>query len=66
MSCKILKEDGSVLLKEDGCALLLEHIWAYIKRTIARMEIRRSDIARTDIRKLYPEKMPLGRWIRGC
>lgn len=56
MSCKILKEDGGVLLKEDGCALLLEHIWAYIKRTVARIEINRFAIART----------PLGRWIRGC
>lgn len=56
MSCKILKEDGGVLLKEDGCALLLEHIWAYIKRTVGRMGINRLGIA----------KIQLGRWVRGC
>jgi len=56
MTCKILKEDGSVLLKEDGCALLLERFWAYIKRAVARIDIDRLGIART----------ALGRWIRGC
>ena len=66
MSCKILKEDGGILLKEDGCALLLEHIWAYIKRTVARMGISRLDIARTEINRLVPAKTRLRRWISGC
>ena len=56
MSCKILKEDGFVLLKEDGCALLLEHIWEYIKKTIAKMDINRMAIS----------KMKLGRWVSEC
>jgi hypothetical protein len=56
MSCKILKEDGFVLLKEDGCALLLEHIWEYIKQKIARMKIARLAISR----------IKLGRWLSGC
>jgi len=56
MSCKILKEDGGVLLKEDGCALLLEHIWEWVKQKVAKLDINRMAIAR----------MKLGRWLRGC
>jgi len=66
MTCKILKEDGSVLLKEDGCALLLERFWAYVKRTVARIAINRQEIARLGINQLDIAKTALGRWIRGC
>ena len=66
MTCKILKEDGSVLLKEDGCALLLERFWAYIKRTVALIAINRQEIARLGINQLDIAKTALGRWIRGC
>jgi len=53
MSCKILKEDGFVLLKEDGCALLLERVWKYIKRQIGRLQVDKLAIAR----------MSRGRWV---
>lgn len=66
MTCKILKEDGSVLLKEDGCALLLERFWAYVKRTVARIEVNRRGIARMAVKQIDTAKTALGRWIRGC
>ena len=56
MSCKILKEDGFVLLKEDGCALLLEHVWEWVKRKVAKLDINRMAIS----------KMKLGRWVTEC
>jgi len=66
MTCKILKEDGGVLLKEDWCALLLEGFWAYVKRTVARMEIRRHEVARMGINQFDVARTALRRWISGC